>query len=472
MKHVSVKQLSLDLRNYRTVPQDDESAAIEATIAGNPEWFWALTESLLDDGYHPTENILVLKSKEGKRERLTVKEGNRRIAALKLIHGYAKHTGLGMPHELAKQINAISKEWKKANQTVPCAIYGPSEKQTVDTIVTLTHGKGERAGRDKWKAVARARHNRDANNASEPALDLLEAYLANGRNVTSDQRAKWAGDYPLSVLEDAMKRLAPRLSVSSSRVLATAYPDKSSHRSELEKLIYDIGAEVLKFEQLRDKDRDFAASYGFPAPAATATASAGGAPTTAATHGSASSGGSSNSATSPTTTPSAATAPASARTVAVPIDDPRAVARTLRSFQPKGNGREKIASLLVEARRLNVQKTPMAFCFVVRSMFELSAKAYCNDHASSGLSATKGNGEDKTLADVLREITNHLTANNTDKAKKKLLHGAMTEMGKQDGLLSVTSLNQLVHNPKFSVVASDICTLFGRIFPLLEEMNR
>lgn len=37
-------------------------------------------ESLLDDGYLPTENIIVLESPDGK---MVVREGNRRVASLK-----------------------------------------------------------------------------------------------------------------------------------------------------------------------------------------------------------------------------------------------------------------------------------------------------------------------------------------------------------------------------------------------------
>jgi len=44
-------------------------------------------ESLLDDGYSPTENIIVLDN----TDHLVVKEGNRRIAALKLILGLHKN---------------------------------------------------------------------------------------------------------------------------------------------------------------------------------------------------------------------------------------------------------------------------------------------------------------------------------------------------------------------------------------------
>lgn len=118
----------------------------------------------------------------------------------------------------------------------------------------------------------------------------------------------------------------------------------------------------------------------------------------------------------------------------------------------------------------------MAFCFLLRSMFELSAKAYCDDHvASGGPSATKADGEERRLVDILRDIVKHMVALPTgkeDKAKQKQLHGALTELASPDSILSVTSMNNLVHNPKFSIRTSDISGMFGNIFPLLEAMNK
>jgi hypothetical protein len=103
-------------------------------------------------------------------------------------------------------------------------------------------------------------------------------------------------------------------------------------------------------------------------------------------------------------------------------------------------------------------------------MFEVSAKAYCVDHKGAGLKVAK-DGRDRSLVDVLRDITNHLTNDEKDKDALKVMHGAMTELARKDGLLSVTSMNQLVHNPNFSLRPGDIVVLFGNIFPLLEAMN-
>lgn len=462
-KQVPIKDLKLDLQNFRTVPQRREADSIHAMITINPDWFWALAHSLIDDGYHPTENIIVLKDGENSGE-MIVKEGNRRIGALKLIRGEIVVKGLDLPADLQAKIDGLSSEWKAVNETVPCAIYGPNEAAQVDRIVTLTHGKGEKAGRDKWNAVAKARHSRDKGQSSEPALDLLEKYLKQGQNITVEQRERWSGDYPLSVLEDALKRIAPRLGAATSRELVDQYPGKTKHRGALEAIMQDVGLGGLDFQEIRDPGDIFASKYGIPAPATAAggkpTGSAGGQP-----NGS----GRGDGGTGPVGGPSGR---AKKGPKAVSSNDPRSVKRALRRFTPRGNNREKLVALLEEARGLRLDKHPHSFCFLLRSMFEISAKAYCIDHKSSGLSSTKKDQTDKHLVDVLREITAHLTQNNTDKAAVKELHGAIAELAKPSGFLSVTSMNQLVHNPRFSVDETHISTLFGNIFPLLEAMNR
>lgn len=50
-KNMNIADLCLDLANFRTIHQPDEIHAVEALIAIKPDRFWALMESLLDDGY-------------------------------------------------------------------------------------------------------------------------------------------------------------------------------------------------------------------------------------------------------------------------------------------------------------------------------------------------------------------------------------------------------------------------------------
>lgn len=460
-KSIPVKSLSLDLTNYRTVAQSKELAAIKALIAVDTDRFWALMESLLDDGVLPTENVVVL---DDPKLGYVVKEGNRRTAALKMIHGHIKATHFDLPPEIADKIASLPKDWKSANDEVPCAVYQPSESQIVDRIVSLTHGKGEKAGRSNWKSIARARHGREKNGADEPGLDLLEKYLKHGSNLTGDQLEQWAGDYPLTVLDEAMSKLAPRLGFKSSRELEVAYP--KSNKKNFDRLLQEIGIESLTFKKIRDLTSDFAIRYGA-------------APVPAVPPGGIQSVTSGSASSTANASPSASTSTASAKKVkstkqkAVAFADPRAVKRALKSFVPRGKGREKVVALKLEIAALHPAKHPHAFCFLLRSLFEISAKAFCDDHAADpkGPKSVNSKGEDRKLAEMLRDIVNFMTKNNSDRQKLRLLHGAMTELVKANGLLSVVSMNQLVHNPRFSIREGDICSLFGNIFPLLTEMN-
>jgi hypothetical protein len=467
---ISVKALTLDTKNYRTVAQPDEVSAIQSLIDVEPEWFWAIMESLIDDGYLPNENVIALQER-GKK---IVKEGNRRIAAMKIIHGVVSADDFSLPSHISEKLASLDRGWKKANANVPCTLYLTNEAAIADRVVTLTHGKGEKAGRLRWSAVARARHNRDKSNSAEPALDLLEKYLAKGKNLSASQAARWAGDYPLTVLDEAMKRLAPRLGLKSGPEVAKVYPRLTS-RAGFEELMLDIGLSNVKFKDVRAES--FGERYGMPASQVQDDPNSGvqgqSASTTSAGKGSKTSNGEETHTASGSAKAASSSSTTKKGSQAHPANDPRAVSALLRKFKPKGGGREKLATLLEELKLLDVMATPHAFCFVLRSMFEVSAKAYCSDHSSAGgPKSTESNGNDRKLVTVLKEVVNHLTSNRQDKAMERALHGAITELANPESVLSVTSMNQLVHNPRYVVNGANVCNLFANVFPLLEEMNK
>lgn len=482
-KSLPIKNLAIDLHNFRTIPQKNELEAIKAMISISPDYFWGLMESLLDDGYLPTENIIVIEKKE---KVFIVKEGNRRIASLKIILGLVDSVPLDLPQIITRRISGLSKAWLKENASVPCTIYSTSETDIVDRIVTRTHGKGQKAGRDAWETVARARHNKEMNGAPEPSLDLLEKYLEYGENITVEQKTRWAGKYNLSVLDEAIKKIAPRFGVVSSIELAKKYPSIPD-KKPLDEIIFAIGMETLTFPAIRDSS-DFAARFGLaPLPPVTLQpTSTGQAGDTGTSPVSAPRGGIKPLVTSDGGTPVGSnTPPASASgnntnnspmkpPLASATNDETSVKKALRSLKLFGLNRAKMVTVKNEMLKLKIKDNPIAFCFLLRSMFELSAKAYCEDQkaVSGAPKYIKKDGSDKPLCDVLRDIVDYLTQNKSDKQMVRLLHGPMTEISKPSGLLSITSLNQLVHNPSFTISKDDIPTLFANIFPLLDQMNK
>jgi hypothetical protein len=448
LETIQIDKLKLDLGNYRTIQQKTENDAINTMISISPDRFWSLMENIIDDGYYPTENIIVLKS--GKQ--LIVKEGNRRIASLKIILNQIRD--IEVPESIKEKINNLNKDWKSSNKQVPCTIYEDNETETVKKIISLIHAKGEKAGRDPWTAVARARFAREEKKTKEFGLDLLEKYLKNGKNLSSSEIERWSANFPLTVLDELLPRLYVAAGFPSTEELITEYPRKN--RSLIENILYDIGIEKLRFKDIREKNIFWGESYGLFEPGKTSSGN-----NDADSNNREDSGGTTNK-----PTPNEKKSP-----VSISLNDPKSVYKKIKGFKPHGDNREKVVALLDEMKRLKIPDHPYSFCFLLRSLFEVSAKAYCNDHKVDGLTVIKADGNDKNLADVLREIVAHMTPNKTDREKKKTLHGSMTEIAKPDGILSVTSLNQLIHNTKFSIVPSDICITFWNVFPLLEEMN-
>lgn len=480
-QQVRVENLTIDLQNYRTMPQQDETSAIQAMITISPDYFWALMSSLIDDGYLPTENILVIDN--GNNEKL-VKEGNRRIASLKIIHGYVNISAFDIPDAILKRISSLAPEWKKANETVPCTIYDKKDIASVDKIVTLTHGKGQKAGRDDWETVARARHNQKTNASPEYGLVLLEKYLSSGTNHSAEQKLRWSGKYNLSVLDEALPKIFSRVGCASTSALATQYP-KIQYKKELDNILLAIGLGEINFPAIRASD-DFLLRYGIPAlntpktPSGASVAnpsSPNPSPTSTKPTGASSPGANTGSplgANSQVTSTSPSSTKPPKKINATSTHDIKTVRRVLRELKLYGNNRAKLFDIKKEMLELKLDNNPIAFVFLLRCMVELSAKAFCEDKKgeTDAPSYKKKDGSDKTLSDLLRDIVDFLTQKKQDKQMLKLLHGPITELNRPDGILSITSMNQLVHNTKFVVISTDIPALFSSIFPLIEQMNK
>jgi hypothetical protein len=158
------------------------------------------------------------------------------------------------------------------------------------------------------------------------------------------------------------------------------------------------------------------------------------------------------------------------------MDDPTSVRRVLRKFEPRGAHREKLKTLVNESVLIKIDNNPIGFALLLKCMLEISAKAFCKDHASRGGPKTIKDGRDKDLKDLLVEITAFLIAQQPDKPSqlvmKKLLHPAMAELATPTGCLSITSMNHLSHHLAFVVKAKDICPTFHHVFPLLQAMNK
>lgn len=364
--------LSLDLENYRMTRQEDETASLHGMIAVGAKDFWGLMESILDEGYTGEGNLIVIHDGEDP-SKLVVKEGNRRLAAIKVTRGLLDlDADIEVPPAIKRAMARISAEERSDKKDIPVLIYPHEQADIVDRIVSRKHGKGGNAGRAEWNSVPRARHNR-AQGANEYGLDLLEKYIVRGKNLTPQEKAHWQGVYTLTVLDEALGRIVAFLGRTSSvKDLVAAYP-KSPHRVALESVLAAIGRHELKFPDMRSRPNEpkwSPAPYGFAAPAADSSSSARSASglgaESATERGPQGSGGSATGGEAAGSTSSdngGSTRPDSFATY-------KELQKWFGDLRVVGDHREKVAILAKEAAKINVNSAPHAVAFVVRSMFD------------------------------------------------------------------------------------------------------
>lgn len=198
------------------------------------------------------------------------------------------------------------------------------------------------------------------------------------------------------------------------------------NKPTIDKILYDIGIQNLGFKEVRSKTIPVISLYGLAVPPAIATGTATPPPSSGIGIVGSPPPGNTTTGTIPPQPAPAVPHATIQNPVATSLNDAKSVYKTLRTFKPRGAGREKVVLLLEELRTLKIETQPHSFCFLLRSLFEISAKTYCNDkNSASGPRATRSDGSERNLADILKDIVVFAATNSTDKAKLKILHGAL-----------------------------------------------
>lgn len=476
---IEVKKLSLDLKNYRTIEQLDELSAVISMKSINHRKLYGLLEGIIDDGFSPLENILVLKQ----GDKYIVKEGNRRVACLKMILGLINPNLVGLPPNIIEKISAIDDVKRKSYRKVSCLVHEETESAEVNRLIALVHGKGEEASRDDWTSIARARHNRDQNDGTEVGLDLLEKFLNNEPKISDNQKNRWPGDYGVTILNEALRIIQPKTTYSSALEIVEKYPN-IYFKGLLDELIIKIGLKQIGFQEVRAIN--FTDEIGLDSLKITLEKAI-----------DEKTENSTNdlkviSKTEKNITPKVdekinpivqqnnlnvenptlnlVTTNIASRKVpkSFPVDDVRSVKNRLKTFIPTRENRDKVLTIKKEMLSLNIENNPLAFTLLLRSMLEISAKLFAKENS---ISTKKPNGFDKSLEELVKEIYNKLISIDKSEDFKKSLYSAKAEITGETGILSITSMNQLVHNKNFMVTSQQVSIGFSNIFPLLQQLN-
>ncbi|HEV7416959.1 MAG TPA: ParB N-terminal domain-containing protein, partial [Tianweitania sediminis] len=119
-KSLKTDDLLLDLNNPRISKSSSQREALQKIIEDQDVKLAALAQSIVQDGLNPMDRLLIVKAEED-AGKFVVIEGNRRLAALKILTNPAVLSGLEVRPPLQRRLEALSAEFDQAPlRTVDC----------------------------------------------------------------------------------------------------------------------------------------------------------------------------------------------------------------------------------------------------------------------------------------------------------------------------------------------------------------
>ena len=181
-----------------------------------------------------------------------MREGNRRVSALKLLCGFREFSGKKIPEELARLAQKVTSEWKKKNKKINCLVFdeSPDDVKLLEQEIDNRHLSNQ-AGRVPWPTVHKAREEKRRYGTKNLALELLEKFFSYHEGLDEE----WSPSFNLSVLVDFMSHLHCHLSYASKEDLVLDYPNEKTcdQIDVLLSLIYeeDKGSKINELQNRR-----------------------------------------------------------------------------------------------------------------------------------------------------------------------------------------------------------------------------
>lgn len=189
-----IEQLLLDSKNPRIGSAISQRDALQKIIDDQEEKIAELAEDIASEGMSPIERVLVLREKSGDG-RFVVVEGNRRVAALKILSNPAVLSGLSIKESLQRRLELIAKEFKKSD-IEPISCYEVPGREEAKKWIYLRHtGENEGRGVVGWSGLAAARFR-----GTDPALQALEFIREHG-NLKEHHKNLLDTSFPITTLD-------------------------------------------------------------------------------------------------------------------------------------------------------------------------------------------------------------------------------------------------------------------------------
>jgi hypothetical protein len=167
-------ELQLDLNNPRFDGLENQREAMQKIIQSQGSKIVNLAEDIVENGMSPAHRMLVVKAKGKNASGYVVVDGNRRLAALRVLANPSALDGLaGVGDITAQKLRKLARDFN-LDEIQPLDVYiCKNEDQARHWIEAIHTGENDGRGVVGWDGIATARYR--GKNASLKVLDFVKA---------------------------------------------------------------------------------------------------------------------------------------------------------------------------------------------------------------------------------------------------------------------------------------------------------
>lgn len=445
-KMISIAQLRLDTQNPRLPGiEEDQMGTIRSMIKAQQNKVVALAGHMVSNGPNPASLLIVMPSEEGEGVYIVL-DGNRRLAALKLLADPSIAEGI-LSEKMLKRLRTLSgRSSSNPIRELPCVVV--ADREEADTWIPLLHrGEQKGAGLVEWDGQVAARY--DARKGKKSVALQVLGFVAERAALSEETRARVeTGRFPITSLSRLLNTPHVRntLGIKKDAGNVLSYHPDQEVLKGLTRVVEDLGGNKITVSDIKwEEDRiryinslhpgevpDPSTRWDKPQPLGQAGSKA-----------------------------KADVGRKVPRKRTIPVRRTKLIPGTCILTISQG----RINKLYDELRRLPLDRFPNAGAVLFRVFVELSLDHY---HQNAG-----GWSEQKLrsarLAEKLRAAADQLE-----------LNGAMTPQqlapvrkaaGGQTLLASsITTMNGYVHSKYFSAIATELTAAWDDLQPFVESL--
>lgn len=436
---IPLENLLVDLHNPRYDPRSSQRDALATIARDQGVKLYNLTEDIVDKGLNPSDLPIVAPADEPGF--FIVLEGNRRVAALKLLTSASLLSSLGLAPTLLKKYSALIDRAQGALPSeLQCVVLS---REDANYWIMLKHtGENEGIGVVTWDGRASHRFR-----GASPALQAIE--LVEAGNLLDDETKSKLPKIAITNVErllgtpDARRLLG--VDVKDGRLTLNTPEENALGRLAL--VVSDVANRRVRVSDLDTKDQRIAyaqdiASRPMPRPMPLAARRR----------------------TAPVSAPPIPSRISPQRTTLFP--------RHLKLRIPQ----TRINRIYAELQKLNAEHYVNSCAVLFRVFVELSVDDYAQRHRVSLKVTTPPKARPKTapqprsmtLREKLRTVAAHLEDRKA--CTRQELQGVRALISNRDHVLSVDTLNAYVHNKHYSPTPTDLKTTYDNIQVFIERL--